>query len=159
MTWSHGVAPADAVDGGAEAEPAGVKFYRYQPGFMHHKVILVDDDLAAVGTANFDNRSIRLNFELMVVFASRSFASDVCEMFEKDFEACRQVHTADFARRSYLFHFAVRLARLLASRWYQTPCWPKNRQTSLCGRQKKKVDRFLGRSWPKSACRIWWEKM
>ena len=44
----------------AEAEPAGVKFYRYQPGFMHHKVILVDDDLAAVGTANFDNRSIRL---------------------------------------------------------------------------------------------------
>src|SRR4029078_7875109 len=51
----------------AEAEPACVKFYRYQPGFMHHKVILVDDDLAAVGTANFDNRSIRLNFELMLV--------------------------------------------------------------------------------------------
>ena len=59
----------------AEAEPSGVKFYRYQPGFMHHKVILVDDDLAAVGTANFDNRSIRLNFEMMLVFANRSFAS------------------------------------------------------------------------------------
>ena len=51
----------------AEAEPAGVKFYRYQPGFMHQKVILVDDDLAAVGTANFDNRSIRLNFEMMLI--------------------------------------------------------------------------------------------
>ena len=55
----------------AEAEPAGVKFYRYQPGFMHHKVILVDDDLAAVGTANFDNRSMRLNFEMMLVFADK----------------------------------------------------------------------------------------
>ena len=53
-----------------------MKFYRYQPGFMHHKVILVDDDLAAVGTANFDNRSIRLNFELMLVFADKSFAAD-----------------------------------------------------------------------------------
>src|SRR4029078_7607872 len=33
----------------AEREPTGVKFSRYQPGFMPHKVILVDDDLAAVG--------------------------------------------------------------------------------------------------------------
>lgn len=98
----------------AEAEPSGVKFYRYQPGFMHHKVLLVDDDLAAVGTANFDNRSIRLNFEIMLVFASRSFAGAVGDMFEKDFKVCLQVHAEDFAWRSFLFHFSIRLARLLA---------------------------------------------
>lgn len=98
----------------AEAEPAGVKFYRYIPGFMHHKVILVDDDLAAVGTANFDNRSIRLNFELMLLFADKSFATTVSDMLEKDFGVCLQVRAADFAARPFWFHFSVRLARLLA---------------------------------------------
>jgi cardiolipin synthase len=97
-----------------EAEPSGVKFYRFLPGFMHHKVILVDDDLAAVGTANFDNRSVRLNFELMLLFADRTFASAVSEMFETDFTVCRQVRAADFAARSFWFYFAVRLARLMA---------------------------------------------
>ena len=98
----------------AEAEPTGVKFYRYQPGFMHHKVLIVDDDLAAVGTANFDNRSIRLNFELMLVFADRSFAAAVAEMLEKDFTECRQATTDDVAARPFYFHIAVRLARLMA---------------------------------------------
>jgi cardiolipin synthase A/B len=98
----------------AEAEPAGVKFYRYQQGFMHHKVILVDDDLAAIGTANFDNRSIRLNFELMLIFADRSFAATVCEMLEQDFAQCRLATAEEFASRPFWFHFAVRLARLMA---------------------------------------------
>ena len=74
-----------------------MKFYRYQPGFMHHKVILVDDDLAAVGTANFDNRSIRLNFELMLVFADKPFAAEVCRMLEKDFAECRLATAAELA--------------------------------------------------------------
>jgi cardiolipin synthase A/B len=98
----------------AESEISGVKFYRYQPGFMHHKVLLVDDDLAAVGTANFDNRSIRLNFEITLLFADHDFAAAVTKMLERDFENCRQTTSADFARRPFWFHFAVRLARLMA---------------------------------------------
>ena len=58
-----------------EAEQADVKIYRYQPGFMHHKVMLVDDGLAAVGTANLDNRSFRLNFEITVLVDDRQFAA------------------------------------------------------------------------------------
>jgi cardiolipin synthase len=98
----------------AEAEPAGVKFFRYQPGFMHHKVILVDDDLAAVGTANFDNRSIRLNFELMLIFADRTFAAEVTEMLEKDFANCRRATADELASRPFAFRVAVRVARLCA---------------------------------------------
>ncbi|MCC7475919.1 MAG: cardiolipin synthase [Pirellulales bacterium] len=98
----------------AETEPAGVKFYRYQPGFMHHKVIVVDDDLATIGTANFDNRSIRLNFEITLLFADRSFAREVREMLEEDFANCRQTTSADLTSRSFLFRLAVSLARLLA---------------------------------------------
>jgi cardiolipin synthase len=98
----------------AEAEPAGVKFYRYEPGFMHQKVILVDDDLAAVGTANFDNRSIRLNFELTVLLANREFAAAVAEMLEKDLAQCRHVTSDELTTRGFWFRFAVRLARLTA---------------------------------------------
>ncbi len=98
----------------AEAEPAGVKFYRYQVGFMHHKVILVDDDLATVGTANFDNRSIRLNFELMLVFADKAFAAAVHEMLERDFANCRQATADELASQPYVFQVAVRVARLCA---------------------------------------------
>jgi cardiolipin synthase len=98
----------------AEAEPAGVKFYRYQPGFMHHKVILVDDDLAAVGTANFDNRSIRLNFELMLVFADKPFTATVCQMLEKDLANCREATADELASRPFLFRMAVSVARLMA---------------------------------------------
>jgi cardiolipin synthase len=98
----------------AEAEPAGVKFYRYKIGFMHHKVILVDDDLAAIGTANFDNRSIRLNFELMLVFADKAFAATVREMLEHDFAQCRLATAEEVASKPFLFHVAVRLSRLMA---------------------------------------------
>jgi cardiolipin synthase len=98
----------------AETEISGIKFYRYQPGFMHHKVLLVDDDLASVGTANFDNRSIRLNFEIMLVFADHAFAAEVAKMLECDFQNCCHTTTADFARRPFWFHFAVRFARLMS---------------------------------------------
>jgi cardiolipin synthase len=97
-----------------ECEPTGVKFYRYEPGFMHHKVILVDDDFAAVGTANFDNRSTRLNFELMLLFADEPFASQVAAMLEKDFANCRLDTAEAFAARGFWFHVAVRVARLMA---------------------------------------------
>jgi cardiolipin synthase A/B len=98
----------------AQAEPAGVKFFRYQPGFMHHKVILVDDDLAAVGTANFDNRSVRLNFEMMLVFADKSFAAEVAKMLENDFAECRLATAAETAAQPFWFRFAIRFARLMA---------------------------------------------
>ncbi len=97
-----------------ECEPTGVKFYRYEPGFMHHKVILVDDDFASVGTANFDNRSTRLNFEMMVLFADEPFAAQVAKMLEEDFSKCRLDTAEAFAARGFWFHVAVRIARLMA---------------------------------------------
>jgi cardiolipin synthase len=96
------------------AENVGVKFYRYRAGFLHQKVVLVDEDLAAVGTANLDNRSLRLNFELTVLFADRVFAGDLARMLEKDFENCQRATPGDLKRRGVSFRVAVRLARLFA---------------------------------------------
>ena len=72
-----------------EVRAAGVEIWRYTDGFMHQKVVLVDDDVAAVGTANLDNRSFRLNFEGMVILFDRGFAAEVAEMLELDFASAR----------------------------------------------------------------------
>ena len=69
-----------------EIRDVGVKVMRYNAGFMHQKVVLVDDTLAAVGTMNMDNRSFRLNFEAMAVYFDDNVASQLEAMFEADFE-------------------------------------------------------------------------
>ena len=97
-----------------EVAGTGIKFYRYMDGFLHQKVLLVDDDIAAIGTANFDNRSFRLNFEIMAVVADTAFASEVEQMFLDDFEKSKLMHPGDYENRSFWFKLAVRLARLTA---------------------------------------------
>ena len=97
-----------------QAEKAGVKIFRYSPGFLHQKVMLIDDHASVVGTANFDNRSMRLNFEISMLFADREFAEEVEQMLLKDFENSRQVSAEEFTEASFRFRLAVQLSRLLA---------------------------------------------
>ncbi len=97
-----------------EMERAGVKTYRYEKGFLHQKAVLVDDDLSAIGSANFDNRSFRLNFEVMGIVRDEVFTADVATMLEEDFANSRPVTGDDYRDRSFPFRLTVRLARLLA---------------------------------------------
>ncbi len=64
---------------------AGVKVFVYQPGFMHSKIMLIDDDIASVGTVNLDIRSALLNFEETALIEDQAFAADVATMLEQDF--------------------------------------------------------------------------
>ena len=95
-----------------DANNDGVRFYRYTDGFLHQKVILVDDASAAIGTANLDNRSFRLNFEITAVVIDQEFAGRVEEMLERDFARCRVYDHGEYASSSVWFKLAVRLARL-----------------------------------------------
>ena len=97
-----------------EASQTGVKFYRYREGFMHQKTMLIDEQVAAIGTANFDNRSFRLNFEITTFVMDSAFASGVERMFLDDFARSREMHARDYADTSFWFKLAVRLARLTA---------------------------------------------
>lgn len=97
-----------------ETEPHGVRLYRYQPGFLHEKVMLVDDDIAAVGTANLDNRSFRLNFEITLLVVDEAFGAQVSEMFERDFADSRIVGQGELNSQPIWFKFGVRFARLMA---------------------------------------------
>ena len=95
-----------------EMEAAGVQILRYGDGFLHEKVILVDDQWASVGTANLDNRSMRLNFEVSIVVLDEEFAKQVEAMFINDFEECRPASYRDYLERPWWFRLAVKLARL-----------------------------------------------
>ena len=97
-----------------ELLPVGVKIYRYQGGFMHQKVLLMDDYLAGVGTANFDNRSFRLNFEITMLVQDLGFAKQVEEMLLQDMQKSRQVITAELAEKPIWFPLAMGVARLFA---------------------------------------------
>ena len=97
-----------------ELDKVGIQMYRYQPGFMHQKVLLIDDDIASVGTANFDNRSMRLNFEITLMFRDAKFAGEVEGMLEDDFSRSRLVSPSEYTDRNLPFRFMVRTARLLA---------------------------------------------
>jgi cardiolipin synthase len=97
-----------------EAEKAGVQIYRYQKGFLHQKVMLVDDQLSSIGTVNFDNRSMRLNFEITMLIGDKDFASEVEAMLKEDFANSRLASAKEYTDSPLLFRFAVRVARLMA---------------------------------------------
>lgn len=97
-----------------ESMPYGVRIFRYQRGFLHQKVMLIDHRLAAVGSANLDNRSFRLNFEITGFSPDPAFVDEVARMLEADFEASLEARVEDFSEKPFLFRAACRVARLLA---------------------------------------------
>ncbi len=92
----------------------GIRFYAYAPGFLHEKVALVDDDVSTVGTANFDNRSFRLNFEVTAVIVDRDFAQEMAAMFERDFAHAQAIDPAELDKRPFWWHVGVQVSRLAA---------------------------------------------
>lgn len=97
-----------------ESIPYGVKLFRYKRGFLHQKVMLIDDRMAAVGTANLDNRSFRLNFEIMAFVPDVKFVGEVREMLGEDFAGSVEVKVEEFTEKPFLFRAICRAARLTA---------------------------------------------
>jgi len=95
-------------------ERAGVKLFRYTRGFLHQKVMVVDDRFATVGTANLDNRSLRLNFELTILFDDPAFARETAAMLAGDLEGSPPLTHAGVVERGWMFALAVRVANLFA---------------------------------------------
>jgi cardiolipin synthase len=93
---------------------AGIKVFLYQNGVLHQKVFLVDDTLASVGSANLDNRSLHINFEITALIADPAFAAEVERMLIADFAQSELFSTEAYNRRSYWFRLASRAAHLAA---------------------------------------------
>jgi len=95
-------------------ETSNIKFFRYTNGFLHQKVMLIDESYATVGTVNFDNRSLRLNFEITALVTDKTFAQTIKSMLENDFLDSQQITAQDITQKPFIIKIASRLARLAA---------------------------------------------
>ena len=88
---------------------AGIEMYEYGPPMLHAKTMVIDDTVAIIGTANLDNRSFRLNFEIAAAFYDKTVIERLVHRFEEDRAASKP-----FSRRrgEKLTLFFESLARL-----------------------------------------------
>ena len=92
---------------------AGVKIYEYGPRLLHTKALLCDEDFAIIGSANFDHRSFRLNFEVSVMFADKALASRLETLIEHECNDCVPVKD-DRDRPLWRARLPEALARLVS---------------------------------------------
>ena len=92
----------------------GIDVYRYKDGFLHQKVILVDDQLAGIGTVNFDNRSFRINFEVTVWFTHERMIAQVEKMLKRDFADAEKVDLSKRGSHPVMMRFFSQAARLFS---------------------------------------------
>ena len=70
---------------------SGVRIYEYGPRMLHTKAMVCDGDVALVGSANFDHRSFRLNFEVQVLFRDAGVAGELASFIESEFSHAPRV--------------------------------------------------------------------
>lgn len=92
---------------------AGVKVYEYGPRMLHTKALLVDDNITVIGTANFDNRSFRLNFEVAVLFDDEGLTAQMAELYTSEMEKAPLV-SKDRPQSLFRARLPEGLARLMS---------------------------------------------
>ncbi len=92
----------------------GAKIYHYNKGFVHAKTMVIDDDLAIVGSANMDYRSFDLNFEVNAMVYSKNIAKRLAEAFEDDLIVATQINKHDWLNRPKYIHLWEKTVRLLS---------------------------------------------
>jgi cardiolipin synthase len=108
LVWLASIAHADSM------VEHGVSMYRYTQGFLHQKVVLMDDRIAAIGSTNFDNRSFAINFEITLWFPHPDTVKAVEQMLNADFANCRKVSINEVTGRSLFWRFITQGARLFS---------------------------------------------
>lgn len=93
---------------------AGVKILLFRAGFLHSKLLLIDDDLAVVGSANMDFRSFEHNFEINAFVYDPAFAARMAELFERDAASCRALSPGEWFRRPRRLRFAESFMRVFS---------------------------------------------
>ena len=94
---------------------AGVKVYFYESGFLHAKLLVIDDMLTSIGSANIDFRSFEHNFEINAFVYQESFAKEMKEVFLDDMrQHCRQLVPARWLKRPIPQRLAESFMRLFS---------------------------------------------
>ncbi|MCH6264545.1 cardiolipin synthase [Neobacillus citreus] len=92
----------------------GAKILLYENGFLHAKTILVDQEVASVGTTNIDMRSFRLNFEVNALIYDEKIAHDLYDLFMEDSNYCSELTLTRYQGRSGFVRIKESVSRLLS---------------------------------------------
>lgn len=93
---------------------AGVRIFLYQNGFNHSKVIIVDDVIASVGSANLDRRSFEKNLEINALIYNKAFACELREKFEEDLKHSKEIDLTTFSQRPLKRRLAESVTRVFS---------------------------------------------
>ena len=92
----------------------GIKIYIYDSGFIHAKTMVIDDELAMVGTTNQDIRSYSLNFEVSTFIYNPDIAWMLAQVFEEDIEKSVLLTDEIIKKQGYWLRFKQNFSRLLS---------------------------------------------
>ena len=92
----------------------GAEIYSYKKGFLHQKVIIVDGNIASIGTANLDLRSFHLNFEVNVFLFGTSSIRDLVAHYEEDLEDSEKISPVQYHKRGLWVRTKESFARLFS---------------------------------------------
>jgi cardiolipin synthase len=92
---------------------AGVRIYEWQPTTLHAKTFVVDGEWSAIGSMNFDNRSMALNDESTLMVLDRGTGARMLRLFLEDLQHATEITAPEFRRRSWRARLAERAANLL----------------------------------------------
>lgn len=97
-----------------ELLPHGIRIFLYNKGFVHAKTMVVDDELAIVGSANMDYRSFDLNFEVNAVLYSKNINKQLQEAFVHDLKESEEIDAHKWLNRPKYIHLWEKFVRLLS---------------------------------------------
>lgn len=93
---------------------AGVSIYQYYRGFFHAKVVIVDDQVTDVGTANFDQRSFHINHEINCLIYDKKFIQGVLTELEHDIAISERLTIEAFRKRPLAQRGKEKVAKLVS---------------------------------------------
>lgn len=93
---------------------SGVEIYRYKKGFVHAKTMVTDQKTAIVGTANMNNRSFELNFEINAIVYDVDIAKELRDAFFIDLENSEQINQEEWLGRPWYNELAEKTAKLFS---------------------------------------------
>lgn len=94
--------------------PFGVRCFLYGNGFLHAKTIVVDGAVSSVGTANFDIRSFKLNFEVNAFVYDTGVGSRLHDIYEQDLRECTELTRAQYDQRPWWHKLRESCVRLMS---------------------------------------------
>ena len=98
----------------ADIMQAGIKIYLYKPAFLHAKMMVIDDFLTIIGSANMDFRSFEHNFEANVYLYDKNIANKMKRLFLKDQQNCEQIILRKWRSRPRIEKFKESITRMFS---------------------------------------------